>query len=374
MHIGFVSGLSDHKLSQKLAPLQAMAEVQKITLFRRQPFVGEKVIWQPMPEVASRHSWFGDPWRMAQLILHASKCDLLVGCHQRFHGVLAALAGRILNIPTAQLIITEFDVMWGHPAYRWAIRQAVLVGVRGQKAKDKSLKALVNTHSQTFVPPNLFSPQTLPKSELAVNRDIDILFVGSFTYEKNIPLLVQVLSLTKLKQGRIKGCVIGKGPLEKFLRIELNKHGLQNDVEIIGHLPQASVGLYYQRAKLLLLPSRSEGLPMVVPEAMGWGVPAVVTDVGDISDIIVDGKNGFLVKNGDCDGLVGACNTILGDGKLASVMSSNATATHNDFISQSSLENAVNAWKQAFLQLAEQGLLVDKNKQGNSISNVSENV
>ncbi|MBF0194377.1 MAG: glycosyltransferase family 4 protein [Magnetococcales bacterium] len=360
MHIGFVSGLSDHKLSQKLAPLQAMEEVSKITLFRRQPFIGKKVVWQPMPGFASRNSWIGDLWRMVQLLYHGSKCDLLVGCHQRFHGVLAAIAGKVVNIPSAQLVITEFDVMWGHPAYRWAIRQAVLVGVRGQKAKGKSINALVNTSAITFIPPNLFSPTVLAESDLTGNRDIDILFVGSFTYEKNIPILVQVLERIKDKQGSLKGCIIGKGPKENYLRKELNKLGLQNDVKIIDHLPQASLGAYYQRAKLLLLPSRSEGFPMVIPEAMGWGVPVVATDVGDISDIIIDGKNGFLAENGNCDALFEACNIIIGDTNLAHTMSAQAKLTHNAFVTDSRLEVAVDAWQKALLNLRELSLLPTK--------------
>ncbi|MBF0380653.1 MAG: glycosyltransferase family 4 protein [Magnetococcales bacterium] len=360
MHIGFVSGLSDHKLSQKLAPLQAMEEVEKITLFRRQRFVGEKVYWQPMPEFASKNQWLGDSWRMGQLLLRSSKCDLLVGCHQRFHGVLAALTGKIFKIPTAQLVITEFDVMWGHPAYNWAIRQAMLVGVRGQKAKARCLESLKNSKTVTFVPPNLFDCQTPPLPDLHTNRDIDVLYVGSFTNEKNIPMLVEILKGIKDKIGSLQGAVIGRGPWGKFLRLELIKQQLHNDVNIIDHIPQDALAAYYQRAKLLLLPSRSEGFPMVIPEAMSWATPVVATDVGDISDIITHGKNGFLHANDDCGGLVASCVAIIDNDKLSSVMRANARKALDEFVVQSSLAKAVAQWRQAFVQLTDSGLLLVK--------------
>ena len=352
MHIGFVSGLSDHKLAQKLAPLQAMSEVGRISLFRRQPFSGEKVVWQAMPEFIGHQRFIGDPWRMAQLLYRGKECDLLVGCHQRFHGVMTAIAGKILNIPTAQLIITEFDLMWGHPAFRWAIRQAVLVGVRGQKARDRCLSSLASNPPATFIPHNLFNPQTTAAPEPALGREFDIIYIGSFTFDKNIPLLVRVLAGIKRQKGSLRACIIGQGPEKEHFKTLLAEQGLLDDVTLLGNQPHADLGKYYAKAKLFLLTSRFEGFPMVVPEAMGWGTPVVTTDVGDLADLVINGKNGFLVENGDCDRLIDSCMQIITSPKLAQTMSDSARLSHSDFVAACSLESIVAIWRKAFSELA----------------------
>jgi glycosyltransferase involved in cell wall biosynthesis len=347
MHIGFAAGLNDRKLAQKLAPLQAMPEVTRISLFRRQPFFGEKVEWHPLPVFVDLHPLLGDIWRMMQLLYRGSECDLLVGCHQRFHGLMVALAGKIIKVPTAQLVITDFDLMWGHPAFRWAIRQAVVVGLRGHKAKNSCLTKLAPELPLIFIPPNVLSPPT-PKSESTViERDIDVLFCGSFTNDKNIPLLAKILEGIKDSQSRLEAYVIGEGPEQKSFRATIKREGLSKNVTILDMLPYADLERFYDRAKLLLLPSRAEGFPMVIPEAMGRGTPVVASDVGGIGDLVVSDKTGFLVASGDCDGFVTACGKILGDEKLAAQLAVNVRIAHDDFVVASSLDAGIEQWRKA---------------------------
>ncbi|MBF0358609.1 MAG: glycosyltransferase family 4 protein [Magnetococcales bacterium] len=352
MHIGFVAGLNDRKLSQKLAPLQAMPEVTRISLFRRQPFFGEKVQWHPLPAFVDLHPLLGDLWRMMQLLYRGSECDLLVGCHQRFHGLMVALAGKILKVPTAQLIITDFDLMWGHPAFRWAIRQAVVVGLRGQKAKKSCLSKLSPELPLLFIPPNVLPPP-LPKSEpTATKRDIDVLFVGSFTEDKNIPLLAKILEGIKDSRSRLEAYVIGEGPELKRFQTHIKKEGLSKEVTILEMLPYADLEGFYRRAKLLLLPSRAEGFPMVIPEAMGWGTPVVASDVGGIGDLVISDKTGFLVASGNCEGFIAACEKILEDQELADQLAVNARIAHDDFVAASSLEAGIEQWRKALSVVA----------------------
>ena len=107
LRLAFASGLSKKKLAQKLAPLQALPEVQRIDLYRRQPFYGNKVRWMSMSGFCSQIAPFGDLWRFATLFKNAPRYDVLIGCHQFFHGVYTAIAGLLRGRPVVQLTIKD---------------------------------------------------------------------------------------------------------------------------------------------------------------------------------------------------------------------------------------------------------------------------
>lgn len=70
---------------------------------------------------------------------------------------------------------------------------------------------------------------------------------------------------------------------------------MQENVFFLGNKPNA--GSYCRYADLFMLPSDYEGLPIVILEAMSYGIPIVASDVGGISEIVIDGENGFTVQN-----------------------------------------------------------------------------
>lgn len=71
--------------------------------------------------------------------------------------------------------------------------------------------------------------------------------------------------------------------------------GISNQVHFLGSRPPDEVALWICAAHCLCLPSRSEGMPNVVLEALASGLPVVGTNVGDVSALVRDGVNGFLV-------------------------------------------------------------------------------
>jgi glycosyltransferase involved in cell wall biosynthesis len=81
--------------------------------------------------------------------------------------------------------------------------------------------------------------------------------------------------------------------------------GFRHDVEAI-----------YASARVFVLTSESEGLPITMLEAMATGVPPVVPDVGEIGSVVRDGDSGFLFPAGDIQTLVERIETLLGDESL----------------------------------------------------------
>jgi len=74
-----------------------------------------------------------------------------------------------------------------------------------------------------------------------------------------------------------------------------NVEDTPENVFCLGNIPNA--GQYNEYVDLFILPSDYEGLPIVIIEAMGFGKPIVASDVGGISEIVVNGENGYTVEN-----------------------------------------------------------------------------
>jgi glycosyltransferase involved in cell wall biosynthesis len=81
----------------------------------------------------------------------------------------------------------------------------------------------------------------------------------------------------------------------------------------------------YDQADVFVLPSYIEGLPMVVLEAMGRGLPVIAARVGGIPEIVSDGHNGFLIEAGDVDSLVQKMETLADDKEQRLAMGRNSS-------------------------------------------------
>lgn len=110
---------------------------------------------------------------------------------------------------------------------------------------------------------------------------------------KGHDLLLEVLSLPHWRERKVRVSLIGMGPNERALRYMVKTLELTN-VEFVGH--QNNIEEIWSKHDALVLPSRFEGMPLVVVEAMLCGRPCIATDVGGNRELIRDGINGFLAK------------------------------------------------------------------------------
>jgi glycosyltransferase involved in cell wall biosynthesis len=110
---------------------------------------------------------------------------------------------------------------------------------------------------------------------------------------KGQDLLMRVLSLPHWRERKVHVSLVGEGPNERVLRSMARKLRLSN-VEFVGQL--SNIEDVWARHHALVLPTRFEGMPLVIVEAMLCGRPCIVTDVGGSRELIRDGINGFLAK------------------------------------------------------------------------------
>jgi glycosyltransferase involved in cell wall biosynthesis len=110
---------------------------------------------------------------------------------------------------------------------------------------------------------------------------------------KGHDLLLLVLSLPRWRTRNVRVSLIGRGMNERVLRGMAENLRLTN-VEFAGH--QNDIERVWSNHHALVLPSRFEGMPLTVVEAMLCGRPCIATDVGGNKELIRDGVNGFLAK------------------------------------------------------------------------------
>ncbi|MEP3478024.1 MAG: glycosyltransferase [Fuerstiella sp.] len=132
----------------------------------------------------------------------------------------------------------------------------------------------------------------------------ELLFVGRLTDQKSPETLLNALSIVRRQGNLLRLKMVGTGPLLTALRRQCEQLGLEDVVEFLGQ--RADVPMLMQKATALVLPSKWEGMPNVVLEAMANGLPVIASDVDGIRDVIVDGVTGLLVAPTDPDLLASA--------------------------------------------------------------------
>jgi glycosyltransferase involved in cell wall biosynthesis len=146
-----------------------------------------------------------------------------------------------------------------------------------------------------------------------------LLFVGRMSVQKDPVTVIRALALLK---DRPWSCVmIGEGPLMPSVREEIVRSGLEGRIELRGWVSSEGVSEAMSNAEILLIPSLSEGLPMVAVEALAHGLAIAGSRIGGLADVLAEGVTGraFDLSEGPA-GFASALDALISDRENLAVM------------------------------------------------------
>ncbi|UTY55783.1 glycosyltransferase family 4 protein [Massilia sp. erpn] len=217
----------------------------------------------------------------------------------------------------------EFAVFYGRECGPWrraAIRfiydrvSRVVVLSHGWKQWVQSISR--NHHIEVIYNPVLM-PAVLPAWEQ--RRPAAVLALGRLCRGKGSYDLLQAAAALAPQQPALELRLGGDGELDA-VAARAAELQLDDQLQLLGWVSGQDKVAQLAQARVFVLPSYNEGLPMSILEAMAYGLPVVSTPVGGIPDAIAEGVEGFLVPPGDVAALAERLSRLLQDDALAQAM------------------------------------------------------
>jgi glycogen synthase len=259
---------------------------------------------------------------------------------QGAHETAAALAGRRLaRVDTA--VIADVHGDWRAPTRLYGSRLRTALNPVADRVALSGLRNADGIRTITGYTTSLVRELGLePADEFPAYMDFDsflqtppqplphrpeALFIGVLERYKNVDGLADAwrLAAPRVRDAHLR--LVGAGALRPV--VEQLVRDVPGQTSWDERLSQPEVSSALDRATVLVLPSRSEGMGRVVVEAFCRGRPVVATRVGGIPDLVEDGKNGLLVEPGDTQALADALVGILTDRELAERLGAGAHAS-----------------------------------------------
>ena len=258
------------------------------------------------------------------LDLHrARRFDAVLGAFAYPDAVAAARLAKDLNLPVVAFVLgSDINVLAQQPSLRRQIRdalaQATSVIAVSQGLKERVVELGIPAErvivQHNGVDGERFRIQDKQASRLSVGfagRGPLICFVGNLVREKGPDLLVEAFGRLKTSGDQSAHvAVIGDGDQKEALAARASALGLGRRAMFLGRLPPEQVALWISASDALCLPSRREGCPNVVLEALASGRPVIAAAVGGVPELL-SARNGVMVRPDDAAALAAGIQAAL---------------------------------------------------------------
>jgi len=157
------------------------------------------------------------------------------------------------------------------------------------------------------------------------HEQVRFLFVGNATYQKGLPYL---LACMKQLKGEALLTVTGRyNSKDWFVKDSLQ----DSNIEFTGFITGDRMQKIYEEADVMIVPSFSEGMSQVGIEAMACGLPIICTTNSGVNDLVIEGKNGFVIEPGDQEQLIEKMSWFIGHKERIKEMGENARDVARDY-------------------------------------------
>jgi glycosyltransferase involved in cell wall biosynthesis len=278
--------------------------------------------------VRGRHTLLSVLPRLLSVLARERSRYSIIHCPTFSHlSGLAVLAGRILRRPTLLRVATENDVRefaegrhWKYRIFFWLLRGATGVIAPSAAIKSELLRAGFSSDRvvcfANAVDVSRFRPVTAGEKAQAKNalglpgETAVIGTVARLVERKGIDVLLRAFAVV-CHHHQAHLVIVGDGPLGDELRALARELKIADSISWLGF--QADTVKWLQTMDVFAFPSRLEGVPNAVLEAMAVGLPIVATTIGGVTDLLEEGGTGVLIPPDDPDAMAGELDRLLGD-------------------------------------------------------------
>ena len=195
-----------------------------------------------------------------------------------------------------------------------------LLALTNDLAKDYRQFLKNNKYTKILVVPNMLNITKVNKSKLTGQN---IISVGRLHVNKRVNELIAICNKS---QNVNNFYIIGDGDEYQNLKQQITDLKLASKVEL-----QKEIAEYMGKSCVFVMASITEGLPMVLLEAMAHGLPCIAYDIPGVSDIIEDGQNGYIIKNRDEQAFINKLDSLLANPSMLQSFSKAAIQRANQF-------------------------------------------
>jgi glycosyltransferase involved in cell wall biosynthesis len=194
----------------------------------------------------------------------------------------------------ARLYNRADQLLMRKPSHVCAVAESVAHIVR-RAGRRGPISIIPNAIEAAAAPPGLDERCELRRSFGLAPNEFVLACLGRLSREKGVDVLLSAAHEFVAEKPETRILIAGDGPEASLLRREGSRPALAGHVTFLGRITRAQDLM--AAADLVVLPSRSEGLPNVVLESYEVGTPVLATNVGAVGQIILDGKTGWIIQS-----------------------------------------------------------------------------
>lgn len=246
------------------------------------------------------------------VITHDRRCNLYGIPAGRFAKIPVVISMETTLMDSATTKIKRFRDRFLHPLFRFVVWSSDMFLSTSQSILNFWVRESTPLKFRVIYPPfNLEKYQkAFPPNEIKRNSEEfpTLGYIGRLSEEKGLHYLIHALSIVRKKFPHANLLVAGSGEMEDAFKLLAKEEKLDGCISFLGF--QDNPFLVLKNIDLLIVPSRTDGCPIVIVESMASAVPVIASNVGGIPELITD-DTGVLVTPRNVIALADAITTLL---------------------------------------------------------------